>query len=193
MTPTKATLRGTFLARRAALSASTRSAAAAMLSRHVSQAVSAAGAARIAAYVPVGTEPGSLSCLDELRAGGIEVWLPVLRDDLELDWVRFEGVSALLPAAHGLLQPTGPRMAVETISQVDLVIVPALAVDAVGNRLGRGGGSYDRTLARVAGHVPVVALLHDGERVPALPYEAHDRPVTHAVTPAQGWHPLATR
>jgi 5-formyltetrahydrofolate cyclo-ligase len=67
------------------------------------------------------------------------------------------------------------------------VVVPALAVDRRGVRLGRGGGSYDRALARLAAGATAVALLHDGELLDALPAEAHDRAVTAAVTPSGGW------
>jgi 5-formyltetrahydrofolate cyclo-ligase len=65
-----------------------------------------------------------------------------------------------------------------------LVVVPALAVDRAGHRLGRGGGSYDRALSRT--HAEVIALLHDGEAVTALPVEPHDRPVSAFVTPGRG-------
>jgi 5-formyltetrahydrofolate cyclo-ligase len=69
------------------------------------------------------------------------------------------------------------------------VLVPALAVARDGVRLGRGGGSYDRALARVAPGTPRVALLFDGELVDALPADPWDVPVTDAVTPA-GWRAL---
>ena len=61
-------------------------------------------------------------------------------------------------------------------------MVPALAVDARGMRLGRGGGSYDRALARVGPARLVLALLYDGECPVIVPAEPHDRPVTGAVT-----------
>jgi 5-formyltetrahydrofolate cyclo-ligase len=71
--------------------------------------------------------------------------------------------------------------------QVEAILVPALAADHGGVRLGRGAGYYDRALARVPAWVPVVALLHDGELVPWLPADPWDRPVTAAVTPSGGW------
>jgi 5-formyltetrahydrofolate cyclo-ligase len=66
------------------------------------------------------------------------------------------------------------------------VLVPALAVDHRGQRLGRGGGSYDRALARVGERVPVVALLFDGELIDQVPAEPHDRPVSAVALPSQG-------
>ena len=74
---------------------------------------------------------------------------------------------------------------VAALASADLVLVPALAVDAAGVRLGRGGGSYDRALSRVRPGVPVIALLYPGEVVPVLPAQPHDRPVTAALTPAR--------
>jgi 5-formyltetrahydrofolate cyclo-ligase len=65
-----------------------------------------------------------------------------------------------------------------------VVLVPALAVDARGNRLGRGGGSYDRALARVGGQVPTIALLYDAELLAHVPAEPHDQRVRAAVARA---------
>ena len=68
--------------------------------------------------------------------------------------------------------------------------MPALAVAADGTRLGRGGGSYDRALARVRADVAIAALLHDGEVVAHLPGDEWDVPVTAYVTPAAGWREI---
>lgn len=186
----KVVLRAALLARRSSLNVSTLATAAAASAEHLVGGVVRGGANRVCAYVPVGTEPGSIAALDELRAIGVEVLLPLLRPDLDLDWAPYEGPEFLVRAARGLLQPAGRLGGIAAISGVDLVIVPALAVDAAGNRLGRGGGSYDRALARVRREVPVVALLHDGEVVAAVPHDEHDRPVTHTVTPTGGWQPV---
>ena len=133
-----------------------------------------ATARRVASYVAVGTEPGVPA-----RAGWL---LPVLLPDGDLDWAEFAG--ELHEAGHGLREPVGPRLGVDAITACDLVLVPALLVDRQGNRLGKGGGSYDRALARAGGLT--VALLHDGELVDTLPAEAHDVPVAAAVTPSGG-------
>jgi 5-formyltetrahydrofolate cyclo-ligase len=67
--------------------------------------------------------------------------------------------------------------------------VPALAVSRSGVRLGRGGGSYDRALARVPPGMPIIAMIYDDELVDELPHDDWDVPVTGAVTPS-GWHDL---
>ena len=132
--------------------------------------------AAVAAYVSVGTEP---STRELLRPGWL---LPVLLPGGDLDWIAYDG--RLAPAARGLVEPVGERLGVEAVTTCDLVLVPALAVDRRGNRLGRGGGSYDRALARVPGLT--VALLHDGELVDRVPVEPHDIAVKAAVTPTGG-------
>jgi 5-formyltetrahydrofolate cyclo-ligase len=75
------------------------------------------------------------------------------------------------------------------IGTAALVLVPAFAVDGAGQRLGRGGGSYDRALLRVAVQTPIAALLFDGEIVDQVPIEEWDLPVTAVVTP-EGWRDL---
>jgi 5-formyltetrahydrofolate cyclo-ligase len=140
-------------------------------------------AATVAAYVSVGTEPGTGPLLEALRAVGKRVVLPVLLPDGDLDWAEYDGPSGLLPARRGLLEPAGRRLGPDAVATADVVLVPALACDARGTRLGRGGGSYDRALGRVPAGTFVCALLYDGELLDRVPSDTHDRPVTAAVTP----------
>ncbi|MFF1448695.1 5-formyltetrahydrofolate cyclo-ligase [Streptomyces sp. NPDC058274] len=150
-----------------------------------------AHARTVAAYVSVGSEPGTLALLDALHARGVRVLLPALMADNDLDWGAYAGQDALVRVQHGgkmaLLEPTGERLGPAAVQEADAVLLPGLAVDARGMRLGRGGGSYDRVLARLerAGAGPaLVVLLYDTEVVERVPAEAHDRPVHAAVTPA---------
>jgi 5-formyltetrahydrofolate cyclo-ligase len=124
-----------------------------------------ATAASVASYVGFGTEP-----YVPPRPGWL---LPVLLEDDDLDWARYAG--ELAPGRRGLLEPTGPRLGVAALATCDVVLVPALLVDRQGYRLGKGGGSYDRALARANGLT--VALVHDDEVVDAVPHEPHDVPV----------------
>jgi 5-formyltetrahydrofolate cyclo-ligase len=139
-------------------------------------------AATVAAYASVGVEPATGLLLEELVLAGKRVVLPVLQPDGDLDWAVYGG--ELLPARRGLLEPPGPRLGRDAVATADVVLVPGLAVDRRGNRLGRGGGSYDRALGRVPAGTPVVALLHDDEVVEAVPVAEHDRPVTAVATPS---------
>lgn len=136
-----------------------------------------AGLTTVAAYVPSGSEPGSRALLEELREQCVRVLLPIPGPD----WVRYDGT--LLPGRFP--QPAGVPSGAAAVREAQLVVVPALAVDAAGNRLGRGGGFYDRAL--VAVRSPVVALLHDGEVLDRVPTEAHDHPVDAVITPSLGW------
>jgi len=146
-----------------------------------------AGARTVAAYVSVGREPGTRPLLEELRERGVRVLLPVLLPDDDLDWAAYAGPDALARAGRGLQEPTGTRLGRDAVTGCDAVLLPGLAVDDDGIRLGRGGGSYDRVLARLAaaGADPaLVVLLYDGEVPAEVPVEPHDRPVTAAVTPS---------
>jgi 5-formyltetrahydrofolate cyclo-ligase len=125
----------------------------------------------VAGYLPLRTEPGSLDALADLRALSVRVLVPVLLADRDLDWVEWDGA-------------TGTPLGVDAIAAADAVLVPALAVARDGTRLGRGGGSYDRALARVPAGVPRIALLFDGELVAELPREPWDKPVTTVITPS---------
>ena len=119
----------------------------------------------------------------ESRAEACTVLLPVLLPDGDLDWATHDGTVRRSP--RGLWEPTGRPLGTSAISQADLIIVPAVAVSRTGARLGRGGGSYDRALAR-APSAFVIALLHDGELLDEVPTEPHDRPVNAVITPADG-------
>ena len=142
------------------------------LSELVSEAVS--GSSRVASYVGRGGEPFVTP-----QPGWL---LPVLLEDDDLYWARYAG--ELSPGRRGLLEPVGPRLGVDAIALCELVLVPALLVDRQGHRRGKGGGSYDRALARATGLT--VALLHDDELVDEVPHEDHDVPVRAVATPGTG-------
>ncbi|WP_435652510.1 5-formyltetrahydrofolate cyclo-ligase [Kitasatospora purpeofusca] len=201
----KVGLRTRLLSERRALPAEARERAAEALAGHAGALAAAAvpigeagatgaagAAATVAAYVSVGAEPGTRPLLDALRARGLRVLLPVLLADNDLDWAEYAGPAALAPAGRGLMEPVGGRLGPEAVTGAGLVLLPGLAVDRRGLRLGRGGGSYDRVLARLerAGARPVLAvLLYEHELLERVPAEPHDRPVDLALTPS-GAHRL---
>ena len=141
-------------------------------------------AATVAAYVSVGREPGTGLLLDALLAAGTRVLLPVLRADNDLDWAVHTDATDLARATRGLLEPVGAPLGVDAVRTADVVLVPGLAASTTGDRLGRGGGSYDRALARVPAGTFTCVLLYDDEVGVDVPVEAHDRPVTAAAHPA---------
>ncbi|MFF9816481.1 5-formyltetrahydrofolate cyclo-ligase [Streptomyces sp. NPDC014006] len=191
MEPVKRAVRRRFLAARNALTPADVMNAASALAERALGLPELAHARTVAAYVSVGTEPGTLALLDALHARGVRVLLPALLDDNDLDWGEYTGEGSLTRVQHGgktaLLEPAGERLGPQAVTAADVVLLPGLAVDARGMRLGRGGGSYDRVLARLerAGARPaLVVLLYDTEVVTRVPEEPHDRPVHAVVTPS---------
>jgi 5-formyltetrahydrofolate cyclo-ligase len=189
-TNSKRTVREELLSRRLSLGPDERAAAATRIVGHLVAGLNERGSRVVAAYVPVGSEPGGQELPAALHEAGLTVLLPVVLPGMELDWCRYTGPESLAPARRGLLEPAGPRLGVDAVTDADVVVVPALAVDGRGYRLGRGGGCYDRTLVRVRDGVPIVALLYDGETLGAVPTEAHDLPVTAVITPSAGWREM---
>jgi 5-formyltetrahydrofolate cyclo-ligase len=169
-----------------------RSAAARLIRDHVLGMPEVSAAGTVAAYYSVGTEPDTHALVFALWKRGSYVVLPVLLPDGDLDWASYEGPDSLVPGPRGLLQPAEPVRGPGTVARADVVLVPAVAADVNGNRLGRGGGSYDRALAKVGGQVPTIGLLYDGELVPSVPAEPHDRPVRAVARPSHGvtWLPV---
>jgi 5-formyltetrahydrofolate cyclo-ligase len=143
-------------------------------------------AGTVAAYISVGTEPDTAGLVFALWKRGSYVLLPVLLADYDLDWASYEGPDSLAPSRQGLVEPTEPRRGAAAIASADLVIVPALAADRRGYRLGRGGGCYDRALARVGAAVPTVALLYDDELLDEVPAGPHDQRVRAVAQPTRG-------
>ncbi|MGW7070962.1 5-formyltetrahydrofolate cyclo-ligase [Streptomyces sp. NPDC054855] len=193
--PTKRTLRGEILTVRSRLTRDDAQKAAAVLAERALELPELSGARTVAAYVSVGSEPGTRALLDALHARGTRVLLPVLLGDNDLDWAAYEGADSLAPVQHPgkmrLLEPAGRRLGPDAVVAADVVLLPGLAVDARGMRLGRGGGSYDRVLARLgrAGADPaLVVLLYDTEVVAHVPQEPHDKPVHAVVTPSGVLH-----
>lgn len=145
----------------------------------------------VAAYASTATAPGTLPLRRALAASGVRVLLPVLLDDGRLDWsvdsescppqaVRRTLDEHTAPAALDLLEHEG-------VASAQAVIVPALAVDTLGNRLGQGSGFYDRALHALDHAVPVFAVVYEDEvldaAVESVPTEPHDHPVDGVITP----------
>lgn len=143
-------------------------------------------AGTVAVYYSVGNEPDTTKLVYGLWKRGTYVLLPVLRPDGDLDWASYEGPDSLVPGPKGLLEPGETRRGVDAVARADAVLVPALAVDRAGHRLGRGGGSFDRALARVGPLIPLIALLYDDELVDRVPTASHDVPVRAVARPSSG-------
>jgi 5-formyltetrahydrofolate cyclo-ligase len=187
----KSTLRKELLAARARLSVADRRQAGRALRDSVLNMPETGMAGTIAAYVSVGSEPETGALLFALWKRGSYVLLPVMTADRDLDWASYEGPDSLGPGPHGLLEPTEPVRGPAAVTSADLIIVPALAADRRGHRLGRGAGCYDRALARIGPAVPTIALLYDHELLEEVPAGPLDQPVRAVAQPGAGITRLA--
>ncbi|MGF7121387.1 5-formyltetrahydrofolate cyclo-ligase [Rhodococcus sp. BE178] len=147
----------------------------------------------VCAYVPVGTEPGSVDMLEALRQAGSRVLVPVTGDPGPLAWAEFTGRDHLVAAGYGLREPNGPVLPSAEVGAASVVFIPALAVDEHGVRLGRGAGFYDRTLGLADPTAALVAVVRDSELVAGLPADPHDVAMGWALTPGRGLVRLAAR
>lgn len=175
--------------RRAVVAARDLAADASALARHVLDLAEDTGARQSAegegvplalSYESLPHEPPTGEVNRALVAAGWRVLVPLTLPDLDLDWCD-------------VTDPERTPLGLDAPSHADLALVPGLAADPFGTRLGQGGGSYDRALARLSPHAPVVLLLHPGERADEpLPAEPHDRSVS-AVLTAEGVTPSSAR
>ncbi len=152
------------------------------LADHVMAAPEVHRAATVAAYVSVSSEPGTGPLLERLDAEGKRVLLPLLQPDNDLHWAPYDGPQQLRSAGRGLLEPSAPSLGPDALATADVVLVPGVAVGRDGMRLGRGGGSYDRALARVPVGTLVCVLLNSEEVLATVPHEDHDRAVVAVAT-----------
>ena len=185
----KDALRTELIAARRARSAAARQAAREANGAHLLAGL--AGRKCVAAYLPLPSEPLDAALLDRLAAL-TTVLVPVTVGAAPLDWCRYP--TPVRPGALGIDEPTGDLLGAGAIDSADAVLVPALAVDRRGHRLGRGGGHYDRTLASRAERGPadalLIAVLYDGEVLDTVPFDRLDRSVSAVVTPATGITPV---
>jgi 5-formyltetrahydrofolate cyclo-ligase len=184
----KPALRERLLAARRLVSDDVRADEARALNEHLGAVVTSGST--VCAYAPVDTEPGSIEMLEVLLRRAGRVLLPVARttgDDtpLVLRWGEYQP-GRLVTGRFGLLEPPKPWLPASALAQASLVLVPALAVDRRGVRLGRGRGFYDRSLVHRDPRARLIAVVRDEEFVAELPFEPHDVRMTHVLTPRRG-------
>ncbi len=145
-------------------------------------------AACVSVYASRPHEPGTGPLIEALHHRGVKVLIPLLGDGLQRGWGVYRGVSDLVERAPGRPpEPSGDFLPSAVLAEADVIVVPALAVDTSGTRLGQGGGWYDRALMEARPSAPVVALtfhneVHDAAAHP-LPRERHDLGVDMVITP----------
>lgn len=169
----KATLRSQALARRKSMGQAERVAAAAAIAERAGRLIASRRPASVALYWPIGSECTTQELIDEVRAGGAEIGLPALRNGAEMIFRRFAPNDRLITGTFGTSEPPSQSPAIRP----DVVVLPVVAFDRSGARLGYGRGYYDRAInaMRKAGQQPeLVGIAFSVQEVETIPIEPHD-------------------
>lgn len=181
----KRALRAELRERRQLLSAAQRESAASAIGQRLDDLVDSLGARSISCFLSTTTEPGTRDFVTRAVRRGIRVLLPITRTDGLLDWAVATDDGEVAEGLFGLPEPTGEVLSPMAVNDVDLMIIPAAAVDRSGMRMGWGRGYFDKTIGSMEKCPPVYAVIYDSEILDSLPREIHDQPVTGVVTPTQ--------
>lgn len=179
----KRALRAELRERRRIRTATQRDADSAALTAQLEHLIEHSGARKIAAYLSRPDEPDTRPFIEWACQQGVKVLLPVAREDGLLDWAPYDGGDEELDAL-GMPTPTTDLLGPIAINAVDLILVPAAAVDHSGMRMGWGRGYFDKTLGSMEQCPPVYAVIFDDELLDQVPTERHDQGVDGVVTPA---------
>lgn len=181
----KRALRAEVRERRRTLTPAQLEQAAAGIAEQLEALVTARGASSVSCYLSSPTEPGTRGFLAAGMERGLRILLPISRDDGLLDWTVADPRGREVDTAVGVPEAVGEALGPLAVRDVDLMIIPASAVDREGWRMGWGRGYYDRTLGSLTNRTPRYAVIYDSELVDAVPREVHDQPVTGVVTPTR--------
>ena len=147
---------------------------------HIASCAEMKSAAVIASYLSYGDEPRTDDLNEALLRAGKTLVLPRTKADKDLEWISWSGDRTQLRKIGKIYEPMGEP--ITDPASIDVVIIPSLRIDRTGSRLGQGGGSYDRALAKLnawkIGLVRAGELMHE-----PLPIEIHDQRVDAAATP----------
>ncbi|KAA9105567.1 5-formyltetrahydrofolate cyclo-ligase [Microbacterium rhizomatis] len=181
----KRALRAELRERRQMLSQSALDAAGAGVRAQLDHLVDRLGVRSMSCFLSTTTEPGTREFVEAAVGRGIRVLLPITRADGLLDWSVATPGGDIAEGLFGLPEPVGELLGPIAVNDVDLLVIPAAAVDRSGMRLGWGRGYFDKTIGSMEGCPPVYAVIFDSELVDEVPREIHDQPVTGVVTPTR--------
>lgn len=174
----KAQLRSKILAARASRSNSSTDVLA--LTANLVALVQRKNLTRVGVYLSFSTEPATDLFIRYLLQNDIEVVVPKVSNQDELAWFQYTGQGAKA-SVLGMPEPNEILHQQTTLDNVPLLFIPALAIDRLGNRLGRGKGYFDRELVQLK-DTEVFAICFESEFLDSIPAEDHDRRVTGVVT-----------
>lgn len=143
------------------------------------------GATSVSCFLSTPSEPGTHEFITDAVRRGIRVLLPITRADGLMDWAIADPAGEIAEGLYGTPEPVGEVLSPLAVNDVDLLIVPAAAVDHSGMRLGWGRGYFDKTIGSMEHCPPVYAVVFDSELVDEVPRDLHDQPVTGVVTPTR--------
>lgn len=161
-----------------------RESSAAGFTERLRELLQATDATSVSCYLSLPNEPNTRPFVEWAEAAEIRILFPVTREDGLLDWTvgeehtEFEGLTGVPEAEGELLGPMA-------INDVDLILVPAAAIDSTGMRLGWGRGYFDKTLGSMGQRPPVYGIVFDSEFVEHVPSELHDQGVDGVITPTR--------
>jgi 5-formyltetrahydrofolate cyclo-ligase len=135
-------------------------------------------------YASVGGEPGTRIALETLHSRGVRVLLPIVLPDLDLDWAVYDP-NSWKDGPMGLVEPASAPLGVDAIREADIVFCPGVAGGLDGSRLGRGGGCYDRALARTRDDTVRALVVYEDEVLDSVPTDPHDQRVDWIITPTR--------
>lgn len=181
----KRALRAELRERRQQRSAAALDQAAAGISDQLDALVAAHGVRSMSCFLSTPTEPGTRGFIAGAVARGIRVLLPVTRADGLLDWSVADHEGGVAEGMFGLPEPVGELLSPVAVNDVDLLVIPAAAVDRTGMRLGWGRGYFDKTIGSMEKCPPVYAVIFDSELIDEVPRDLHDQPVSGVVTPTR--------
>ena len=179
----KSALRAEIRERRAQQTDADRFESAGLFTHYLRRLVDETEARSLCCFVPMSTEPDTRKFISWAHGEGIRVLLPISREDGLLDWVESSAEAELTLSHVGVPEPAGERLGPDAAADVDLMLIPAAAVDVHGNRLGWGRGYFDRALSGLSKRPDTYAVVFEGEVLPEVPTEDHDHPITGWVTP----------
>lgn len=136
----------------------------------------------LVAFYSLPDEVNTHHLIDDLVAEGKTVLLPKVLDDETMQLRRYTGCQDLREGAFHIMEPVGETFS--DLSQIDIVLVPGMAFDSVGHRLGRGRGYYDRFLSIVnyqSSMTKFVGVCFDFQKVAEVPTDEHDIPVDEVI------------
>ncbi|MGP3536391.1 5-formyltetrahydrofolate cyclo-ligase [Microbacterium sp. RD1] len=181
----KRALRADLRERRQIMSDAARAQAAEGVRAQLDALIDRLGARSISCFLSTTTEPGTREFVDAAVGRGIRVLLPITRADGLLDWAVAEPDGAITEGLLGMPEPVGEVLGPIAVNDVDVLIVPAAAVDRTGMRLGWGRGYFDKTIGSMENCPPVYAVVYDSELLDDVPRDVHDQPVSGIVTPTR--------